>query len=99
MTTDARARTAYSEGLALIEKGIQRLRIGVEIERTLNDRSEPETAGTAASGSCTSPRLGGGTTHERSANRDAPGDGKTIAPRRTRTIGTGSGTPACANGN
>ncbi|RIJ15982.1 hypothetical protein D1227_06275 [Henriciella mobilis] len=48
MTTDARARTAYSEGLALIEKGIQKLRIGVEIERTLQDKSEPAAAGTCS---------------------------------------------------
>lgn len=60
MTTDARARTAYSEGLALLEKAIRQLRIGVEIERTLNDRSEPAAAGTCSDRLSRNNRPGGG---------------------------------------
>ena len=45
MTTDARARRQFSEGLALLEDGIRKLRLGVEIERTLHDTSEPDSVG------------------------------------------------------
>ena len=48
MTTDARARACYSEGLGLMIDGLRKLRIGVEIERTLNDTSEPAAAGTCS---------------------------------------------------
>ena len=41
MTTDARARRQFSEGLALLEEGCRKLRLAVEIERTLKDSSEP----------------------------------------------------------
>lgn len=45
MTTDARARRQMSEGLALISDGIQKVRLAVEIERTLRDSSEPDGDG------------------------------------------------------
>ena len=44
MTTDARARRQMSEGLGLIVKGFQKVRLAVEIERTLYDTSEPDGA-------------------------------------------------------
>lgn len=42
MMTDERASRNYSEGLSLIEQGIRKLRVGVEIERTLRGRAPDE---------------------------------------------------------
>ena len=45
MTTDARASRQFSEGLSLLIDGMQKIRLAVEIERTLHGTSEPDGAG------------------------------------------------------
>ncbi|WP_300379584.1 hypothetical protein [Henriciella sp.] len=49
MTTDARAKEAYSKGLSLLIDGLRQIRIGVEIDRIMDRANcEPDGAGTDA---------------------------------------------------
>ena len=95
MTTDARARACYSEGLGLLEQAIRKLRIGVEIERTLQDNSEPEVTGTCDPRLSRNNRPGGGINP---SCADGAPEGGSSTSRRTRTTAFEGG-PACANGN